>query len=65
MNSLKDVQKEMSALYKEVREGRTDLHTADSLANIAGKFLKAEQLQLARDIFLDGKKAPPQIKGAA
>jgi hypothetical protein len=41
----------MSDLYDSVRSGETELNTAGELANIAGKFLKAEQLILAREIF--------------
>lgn len=55
MKDLDDVKKEMGSLYEEVRTGKTDLKTADSLANVAGKFLKAEQLQLAREIFAADK----------
>lgn len=55
-----DVKKEMGTLYDEVRSGKVELPLADSLANIAGKFLKAEQLQLAREIFVQEKaKALP------
>jgi hypothetical protein len=49
--SLNDVQNDMSVLYEEVRSGALELKTASELANIAGKFLKAEQLKLAREIF--------------
>lgn len=51
MKSLNDVKTEMSTLYDEVRAGKTDVKTASELANICGKYLKAEQLQLAREIF--------------
>ena len=55
MKNLDDVKKNMGALYEEVRSGKTELKVAAELANIAGKYLKAEQLQLAREIFADGK----------
>jgi hypothetical protein len=42
----------MSELYDGVKSGGTELKTAAELANIAGKYLKAEQLQLAREIFM-------------
>lgn len=51
LKTLEDVQRDMSALYEEVRTGRTDLKVGAELANIAGKYLKAEQLKLAREIF--------------
>jgi hypothetical protein len=58
MKSLDDIKVDMSVLYDEVYSGGTELKTAAELANIAGKYLKAEQLQLAREIFMGqlGKK---------
>jgi hypothetical protein len=55
VKTLNDIKDDMSKLYEEVRAGQTELKTASELANIAGKFLKAEQLQLAREVFLSGK----------
>ena len=46
----------MSDLYEAVMAGTVDLKTASELANISGKFLKAEQLALARDIFINNKQ---------
>jgi len=51
MKDLTDIQQDMSTLYDEFKSGTVKREAADSLANIAGKFLKAEQLKLARDIF--------------
>lgn len=51
MKSLTDVKEDMSTLYEELKTGKVELKTASELANIAGKFLKAEQLELAREIF--------------
>lgn len=61
MKSLDDIKLDMSILYDEVQDGTTELKTAAELANIAGKYLKAEQLQLAREIFMGqlGKKLIP------
>lgn len=56
--SLKDIQKDMSELYEQVSTGAMELKTAAELANIAGKYLKAEQLILAREIFLRAIRAP-------
>ena len=55
MNSLDDVQLKMSALYEQVESGAVELKLADSLANIAGKYLKAEQLKFAREVFRSNK----------
>lgn len=55
MDRLTAIQNDMRALYDEVRVGKTDLKVADTLANIAGKGLKAEQLKLAREIFVNEK----------
>lgn len=59
MKSMEDVKTCMGTLYEEVRIGKTELKMASELANIAGKYLKAEQLQLAREIFVAGK--PPAL----
>lgn len=58
MNSLDDVQAKMSALYDQVESGAVELKLADSLANIAGKYLKAEQLKFAKEVFRSQKPAP-------
>jgi hypothetical protein len=55
MKTLNDIKQDMSALYDQVRDGSCELKTAAELSNIAGKFLKAEQLDLAREIFLSSK----------
>lgn len=59
IESLDHIKLAMGKLYGEVRAGTTELKTAAELANIAGKYLKAEQLQLAREIFQGqlGRKA--------
>ena len=59
MKTLDNIKQDMSNLYEELRTGACELKTASELANIAGKFLKAEQLDLAREIFLSGK--PKQL----
>lgn len=51
IKSNEDIQRDMSALYEALLSGNTDLKTASELANIAGKNLKAKQLELAREIF--------------
>lgn len=61
MKSLADVREDMSVLYDEVLKGNTELKTADTLANISGKIIKAYQLELARDIFLDGRHHATQM----
>jgi hypothetical protein len=55
MKTLNDIKQDMSDLYDGVASGTMELKTASELANIAGKFLKAEQLDLAREIFLSGR----------
>jgi tyrosine-protein phosphatase YwqE len=56
MKTLNDIKQDMSELYDLVKAGQVDLKTAGELANISGKFLKAEQLELAKDIFMNNKK---------
>ena len=72
MKSLDDIKLDMSVLYDEVNDGKTELKTAAELANIAGKYLKAEQLRLAREIFLgqlsqkiNGTSGPAQLTASA
>ena len=55
MKTLNDIKADMSRLYDELQAGTCELRTASELANIAGKFLKAEQLDLAREIFVSGR----------
>lgn len=52
MKSLDDIKMDMSTLYNCVNSDEVNLKKASELANIAGKYLKAEQLQLAREIFM-------------
>ena len=56
MKTLTDIKQDMSELYEQLKAGQVDIKTAGELANISGKFLKAEQLELARDIFINNKK---------
>lgn len=52
VKSLDDVKRDMSALYDAVKNGECDLKLAAELANITGKYLKAVQLDFAREVFL-------------
>ena len=60
MKSLDNIKEDMSVLYDDLRNNVIELKLASELANIAGKNLKAEQLQLAREIFLDQQTRPSQ-----
>ena len=57
MKTLTDIKQDMSDLYEAVKAGSIDLKTASELANISGKFLKAEQLELATAVFLNAPSA--------
>lgn len=63
MKSLDDIKSDMSKLYDELMAGSVEIKTAAELANITGKYLKAEQLILARQIFQNNKRPddPKQI----
>ena len=65
MKTLDDVKADMSELYEQVKSGDADLKTASELANITGKFLKAEQLKMAREIFESGKPLQGKLTNAA
>ena len=53
MKTLTNIKQDMSDLYEALKAGSVDLKTASELANISGKFLKAEQLELATAVFLN------------
>jgi hypothetical protein len=55
VKTLDDIKRDMSELYESLKTGGVDLKVAAELANISGKFLKAEQLQLAREVFIENK----------
>lgn len=59
METMQDVRIAMSKLYDKLETGELELKIAGELANIAGKFLKAEQLELAREIFYNQKGTKP------
>ena len=65
--TLEDVKADMSALYESVKAGGTDLKTAGELTNITGKFLKADALQFAKQVFIannpDAQAAIPNLSG--
>lgn len=65
MKTLDDVKADMSELYEQVKSGDADLKTASELANITGKFLKAEQLKMAREIFESGKPLQAKLTNAS
>lgn len=51
MKTLDDVKLDMSDLYEQVKNGECDLKLAGELTNITGKFLKASQLEFAKEVF--------------
>lgn len=51
MKTLSDIKQDMSNLFDQLKAGEIDIKTASELANISGKFLKAEQLDFAREVF--------------
>lgn len=55
MKTLTNIMEDMSALYDEVLSDRCELKKASELANISGKYLKAYQLDLAKEIFMTGR----------
>lgn len=59
--TLEDVKSDMSDLYDELRKSEVEIKLAAELANIAGKFLKAEQLMLAREHFEANRMQPRRI----
>jgi hypothetical protein len=62
MKTLNDIKQDMSELYEALKMGEVDIKIAGELANISGKFLKAEQLQLAKEIYLSNQKVQTVIE---
>jgi hypothetical protein len=60
MKTLKDIKQDMSELYEVLKAGQVDIKVASELANISGKFLKAEQLEFAKEVFR-GRQVRPAI----
>ena len=54
MKTTVDIKQDMSDLYEALKAGTIDVKVAGELANISGKFLKAEQIELARSVFERG-----------
>lgn len=52
MKSLEDIKQDMGELYEDLKSGKIELKLASELANVAGKFLKAEAIILAKEVFL-------------
>lgn len=59
--TLADVKADMSELYEQVKNRQINPKVAAELANVAGKFLKAEQLELAREVFLNSRSSPVKV----
>jgi hypothetical protein len=66
MKTLSDIKQDMSEIFDELREGTIELPTASELANIAGKIIKVEALELAKDMFYGPTSKPlnPAIEHA-
>lgn len=62
MKTLEDVKRDMSELYEQVKSGDTDLKLAGELANITGKYLKATQIEFAKEVFLSNQASAQQKK---
>lgn len=58
MKTLADIKQDMSDLYEALKNGQIEIKTASELANISGKFLKAEQLELAKQVFMSNRPEP-------
>ena len=50
---LNDVAKEMMELYSNLKDNNIARESADSLANVAGKALKAVQLDIANEYLIE------------
>lgn len=58
MKHINQLQDNLSDLYKSLKNGEIDCKTADSLANVAGKFINSVKLQL---IYAELREEKPEI----
>lgn len=58
MKHVEELQKNLSDLYQSLKNGEVDCKTADSLANVAGKFINSVKLQL---IYAELREEKPEI----
>lgn len=49
--TLDDVQADMSEIVEQLKADEIEIKKADAIVNATGKYLKAEQLKLAREVF--------------
>jgi hypothetical protein len=52
---LETIQEKMEKLYSDLNAGNVELKVAAGLTNIVGKYLKAEQLIIAREVMEKNK----------
>jgi len=57
MQNLTELRESLLDNYIKIKAGKMGLNTAKELSNVAGKVLKATQIELAENIFL-GNKVP-------
>lgn len=62
MKALADIKEDMSQLYDQVKTGQVELKQASELANIAGKYLKAAQLEFAKEVFMNREERPVRLR---
>jgi tyrosine-protein phosphatase YwqE len=58
MKHVEELQKNLSDLYQSLKNGEVDCKTADSLANVAGKFINSVKLQL---VYAELREEKPEI----
>jgi hypothetical protein len=62
-NTLTTVKNNLADLYSAVLAGTVDIKTAGELANIAGKQIKIEQLEFAKEVFAKERPAAITLEG--
>ena len=61
MSTLTTIKTNLASLYDAVLNGTVNIKTAGELANIAGKQIKIEQLEFAKEVF--AKDKPTLLEG--
>lgn len=61
INNLSDVKAELSKVYDRLDSGQMEIKDADSRANVLGKYIKADALEFAKEVFRANRATPMHL----
>lgn len=61
INNLTDVKTELSSVYERLDSGAMEIKDADSRANVLGKYIKADALEFAKEVFRANRATPMHL----